>query len=181
MTRVAARVWPTQFSVNRQCGALASGMHRPCMAPARFHRLPSPSLSPALALIPPLVLTCTPVLRLLVPLPQHWNQPTAHVASPSKRHEPWSLHHTAMGLPRPPECVHTAGGCLCWNLCGLAPSKQTMAGCTNQHPIHSAHHKAVTVPWCAGYCPCSPSRFPFLICLLSSNIFPHLPLQFFYF
>ena len=73
-------------SAHRRCCALASRMHRPCIAPASFHRLPSSSVSPSfasLAPMPPAVLICTRVLPLLVPLQQHGNHAMAHVASPT--------------------------------------------------------------------------------------------------
>ena len=68
---MVARVRPTGSSAHRRCGALASRLHRPCMAPSFASAAP----------MPPAVLICTPVLPLLVPLPQHLNHPMAHVAS----------------------------------------------------------------------------------------------------
>ena len=59
LIRVAAKVRPTGSSANCRCGALASHLHRPCIA-ASFG-----SLAP----MPPSVLICTRVLPLLLPLP----------------------------------------------------------------------------------------------------------------
>ena len=73
LIRVAARVRPTGSSAHRRCGALASHLHHPCIA-ASFA---------SVAAMPPAALICTCVLPPLVPLPQHWNHPMAHVASPT--------------------------------------------------------------------------------------------------
>ena len=84
--RVAARVRPTGSSAHHWCGALASCMHRPCIALTSFRLLPSSFVPPSFASVapmPPPLLICTRVLPLLVPLPQNWNHPMAHVTSPT--------------------------------------------------------------------------------------------------
>ena len=73
LIRVAAKVRPTGSSAHRRCGALASDLHRPCIAASFAYVAP----------MPPAVLICTCVLPLLVPLPQHWDHPMAHVTSPT--------------------------------------------------------------------------------------------------
>ena len=118
-------------------------MHRPCIAPAHFHLLPSSSVSPSfasLAPMPPPVLICTPVLPLLVPPPQHWNHPMAHVACPTLAVVP--PPHTGGPATSTRVCAQWRG--MCGGLRGLAPPNQTMAGCTNQRQIHDARHRAVT-------------------------------------
>ena len=84
LIRVAARVRPIRSSAHRWCGALASRLHRPCIAPSFA----------SLVLMPPAIHICTRVPPLLVPLPHHWNHPMAHVASPT------------LGVVEPP---HTGG------------------------------------------------------------------------
>ena len=80
LIRAAAMVGPTGPSVHRRCGALASCMHRPCPLPSALASSVSPSFA-SLAPMPHPILICTPVLPLLVSLPQHWIHPMAHVAS----------------------------------------------------------------------------------------------------
>ena len=132
LIRVAARVRPTGSSAHRRCGALASHLHRPCIA-ASFASVDH---------MPPAVLICTCVLPLLVPLPQHWNHPMAHVASPTLAVVP--PPHPGGPATSTRVCPQCMGGCRCRGLRGLAPQQQKMAGCTNQRRIHAARHRAIT-------------------------------------
>ena len=163
LIRVAARVRPTGSSAHRRCGALASHLHRPCIA-ASFA-----SVAP----MPPSVLIYTCVLPLLVPLPQHWNHRMAHVASPTLAVVP--PPHPGGPATSTGVCAQYRGGvgvgvCAVW-----PPGTRQWRAAGNQRQIHAARHRAITsaaVRW-----PLSLSTMwvPFSTSLFSVQAPPLLP------
>ena len=148
LIRVAARVRPTGSSAHRRCGALALHFFRPCIA-ASFA-----SVAP----MPPAVLICTCVLPLLNPLPQHWDHPMAHVASPTLAVVPPPHPHVPAASTG--VCAQCGGGVNVGVSAVWPPgTRQWRAAQTSARSTPHATGQS-PVPRCAGHCPCPPSRSP---------------------